>query len=360
MPKILLLAGDGIGPEIMEQAKKILKCFKNFISYEEGYIGGIAIDKYGTPFPDETQKKALNADAVILGAVGGPQWDNLPLAQRPEKGLLAIRKTLGLYANLRPLDIWTPLVNFSPLKAELLKNVSFVMVRELTGDLYFGDPRGNKDGKAWNTMIYTEEEIRRIAHVGFKLAQKRRKKLCSIDKANVLETMVLWRNIVTEVHKSYPDVALSHMYVDNAAMQIIRRPSEFDVMLTPNMFGDILSDEAAVLSGSLGLLPSASLGEKHGLYEPIHGSAPDIAGQHIANPIGLILSIAMMLELSCNRPDLADKLKKAVNQVLVEGYRTQDIYSAGSTLVSTDVMGSIIASRISMDSSSPMLLVPDK
>ena len=313
MHKVLLLAGDGIGPEIMEQGKKILGIFKDIISYEEESIGGIAIDKFGTPYPKSTAKKAMQANAVLLGAVGGPKWDNLPLSERPEKGLLAIRKDLGLYANLRPLDVWLPLINFSPLKKELLENVSFVIVRELTGDLYFGEPRGMDQTHAWNTMTYSAEEIRRVAHVAFRLAQKRNRRVCSIDKANVLETMVLWRNIVNEVHRSYPDVTLSHMYVDNAAMQIIRRPSEFDVMLTPNMFGDILSDESAVLSGSLGLLPSASLGDKHGLYEPIHGSAPDIAGRGIANPIGLILSIAMMFELSCARPDLATRISQALN-----------------------------------------------
>jgi len=346
MHNILLLAGDGIGPEIMAQGKKILDCFSDIMCYEEAEIGGIAIDKYGTPYPTETASKTVKADAVLLGAVGGPKWDNLPLSERPEKGLLAIRKDLGLYANLRPLDIWESLKDFSPLKPQLLQDVSFVIVRELTGDLYFGEPRGVENGKAWNTMQYTDEEIRRVAHVAFQLAQKRRGQLCSIDKANVLETMVLWRYIVNEVHQDYPDVTLSHMYVDNAAMQIIRRPSEFDVMLTPNMFGDILSDEAAVLSGSLGLLPSASLGEKFGLYEPIHGSAPDIAGRSMANPIGLILSIAMMMELSCSRPDLANMIKKAVHQVLEEGYRTQDIHTAGTTLVSTDTMGTKIAANL--------------
>ena len=346
MYKILLLAGDGIGPEIMDQGKKILDRFKDIISYDEGYIGGVAIEKFGTPYPKETATKALNADAVLFGAVGGPKWDHLPLAERPEKGLLTIRKDLGLYANLRPLDIWPPLANFSPVRMELLQNVSFVIVRELAGDLYFGEPRGIKDGIAWNTMSYSEEEIRRIAHVAFCLAQKRRRVLCSIDKANALETMVLWRQTVKEVHKKFADVTLTHMYVDNAAMQIIRRPSEFDVILTPNMFGDILSDEAAVLSGSLGLLPSASLGEKHGLYEPIHGSAPDIAGQGIANPIGLILSVAMMIELSCNKPPIGVAIRKAVGQVLNEGYRTKDIYSEGMINVSTNEMGDRIATNL--------------
>ena len=349
MQSILLLAGDGIGPEIMVQAKKVLDKFKSTVSYEEGLLGGCAIEAEGTPYPAATAEKAKRTKAVLLGAVGGPKWDHLPLAERPEKGLLAIRKDLGLYANLRPLDIWPPLVDFSPLKPAALKDVSFVIMRELTGDLYFGTPRGRENGRAWNTMTYTEEEVRRIAHSGFQLAQKRRKKLCSIDKANVLEVMVMWREIVSEVHKDYPDVELSHMYVDNASMQIIRRPSEFDVMLTPNMFGDILSDEAAVLAGSLGLLPSASLGKEHGLYEPIHGSAPDIAGKGLANPIGLILSIAMMMELSLDAPAAAESIRQAVSQTLQDGYRTPDIYSDGMTKLSTDEMGSKIASYINVD-----------
>lgn len=346
MHKILLVAGDGIGPEIMEQGKKILHCFRDIIFYEEALIGGAAIDIFGTPYPKSTAEKAMQATAVLLGAVGGPKWDALPLSERPEKGLLAIRKQLGLYANIRPLDIWSPLIDFSPLKPDLLTDVSFVIVRELIGDLYFGEPRGIDQTQAWNTMTYTATEIRRIAHTAFQLAQKRNRKLCSIDKANVLETMVLWRKIVNEVHQSYPDVSLSHLYVDNAAMQIIRRPAEFDVMLTPNMFGDILSDEAAVLAGSLGLLPSASLSDKHGLYEPIHGSAPDIAGHGKANPIGLILSIAMLFELSCARADIAKKIKCAVAKTLSNGYRTHDIYSVGTTLVSTDEMGDQIVKNL--------------
>jgi len=350
MKKILLLPGDGIGHEIMEQAKKVLACFPNLFEYEEGYIGGAAIDKYGTPFPETTLKQALEADAVLLGAVGGPKWDSLPSENRPERGLLAIRKALGLYANIRPIDIWKPLIDLSPLKPSFLKDVSFVVVRELTGDLYFGTPRGVHGEKgsrsAFNTMVYSEEEIKRIAHTGFRLARNRKKKLCSIDKSNVLEAMALWREIVEEVHQEYQDVALSHMYVDNAAMQIIKKPSDFDVILTPNMFGDILSDEAAVLCGSLGLLPSASLGSKHALYEPIHGSAPDIAGMGIANPIGMILSAAMMLETSCGSSDLAFKIRSAVAAVLDAGFRTKDSWSDGMVLVSTDEMGTKIAEHI--------------
>ncbi|MGB9154509.1 MAG: 3-isopropylmalate dehydrogenase, partial [Alphaproteobacteria bacterium] len=304
----------------------------------------------GTPFPPDTEQEAKTADAVLLGAVGGPQWDALPLAQRPEKGLLGIRKTLGLYANLRPLTLWPQLTAFSPLKENILKNVSFVIVRELTGDLYFGEPRGLKTENgirsAFNTMIYSEPEIRRIAKTAFDLARKRNKKLCSIDKANVLETMRFWREIVEEVHRDYADVALSHMYVDNAAMQIIRQPSSFDVMLTPNMFGDILSDEAAVLSGSLGLLPSSSIGGASALYEPIHGSAPDIAGQGIANPIGMILSVGMMLEHSFRKPALGQQIHQAVSNVLDAGLRTADIYSPGTTKVSTTQMGAAIEKEI--------------
>lgn len=350
MKKILLLPGDGIGPEIMEQAKKVLACFPDLFEWEEGLIGGAAIDKFGSPFPKITQEQSMKADAVLLGAVGGPKWDSFPSGNRPENGLLAIRKDLGLFANIRPLDIWKPLIDLSPLKPSSLKDVSFVVVRELTGDLYFGTPRGFHGEKgsrtAFNTMIYSEEEIKRIAHTGFKMARSRKKKLCSIDKSNVLETMVLWREIVEEVHLEYKDVALSHMYVDNAAMQIIKRPSDFDVILTSNMFGDILSDEAAVLCGSLGLLPSASVGIKHALYEPIHGSAPDIAGMGIANPIGMILSVAMMLETSCNSADLAFKIRRAVAKILDAGLRTKDIWSNGMVLASTNEIGDRIAENI--------------
>lgn len=350
MKKILLLAGDGIGPEIMEQAKKVLACFPNSFQCKEGYIGGAAIDKFGHPFPEITLQQSMEADAVLLGAVGGPKWDSFPSGSRPENGLLAIRKSLGLYANIRPIDIWKPLMELSPLKTSYLEGVCFVVVRELTGDLYFGNPRGFSEEKesrtAFNTMIYSEEEIKRIAHTGFKLARSRKKNLCSIDKANVLETMVLWRAIIEEVHREYDDVALSHMYVDNAAMQIIKRPSDFDVILTPNMFGDILSDEAAVLSGSLGLLPSASLGVKHALYEPIHGSAPDIAGMDIANPIGMILSVAMMMETSCGSPDLALKIRRAVAAVLDAGFRTKDIWTDGMILASTNDIGTRIVENI--------------
>ena len=352
MHKILMVAGDGIGPEIMQEAKKILGRFEGTMDFAfvEKPIGGAAIDSHGNPFPAETEEEAITADAVLLGAVGGPKWDGLPLSARPERGLLAIREKLGLYANLRPLKIWPQLVGFSPLRPERLENVSFVIVRELTGDVYFGKPRGveERGGErvAYNTMIYSESEIRRIAKTAFDLARGRNKKVCSIDKSNVLETMRFWREIVEAVHKDYADVELSHLYVDNASMQIIRQPSSFDVMLTPNMFGDILSDEAAVLSGSLGLLPSASIGGKSALYEPIHGSAPDIAGKGLANPIGMILSVAMMMEISFNRADLAKKINEAVAAVLQDGLRTADIWSEGMKRVSTSEMGDAIAARI--------------
>lgn len=352
MPNIMVVAGDGIGQEIMEEAKRILGCFKNQVAFDfvERLIGGAAIDACGSPFPKETQAAAAQADAVLLGAVGGPKWDALPLAERPEKGLLAIRQTMGLYANLRPLEIWPQLVGFSPLRPERLKDVSFIVVRELTGDVYFGEPRGYREEKgvrsAFNTMIYTESEIRRIAKVAFEIARKRKKRVCSIDKSNVLESMRLWREIAEDVAKSFPDVTLSHLYVDNASMQIIRQPSSFDVMLTPNMFGDILSDETAVLSGSLGLLPSASLGGQSALYEPIHGSAPDIAGKGLANPIGMILSAGLMLEHSFSCPELAQKIHAAVSRVLDQGLRTADIWSEGTEKVSTSQMGQAIEKEL--------------
>lgn len=349
MPNLLIVAGDGIGPEIMEEAKRILKALEGEISFTitEKLIGGAAIDACDMPFPHDTEEASKTADAVLLGAVGGPKWDALSLAQRPEKGLLGIRKSMGLYANLRPLKLWPQLIDFSPLRPERLKDVSFVIVRELTGDVYFGEPRGYREENgvrcAFNTMVYHEDEVRRIARVGFDLARKRSKKVCSVDKSNVLETMRFWRQIVEDVHATeYKDIELSHLYVDNASMQLISRPSYFDVMLTPNMFGDILSDEAAVLSGSLGLLPSASIGGKSALYEPIHGSAPDIAGQGLANPIGMILSAAMMLDISFGRRDLADRIESAVGNVLNQGLRTGDIMSEGMTKVSTSEMGRAI------------------
>lgn len=352
MPKILLLPGDGIGPEIMAQAVKILDALRDECptETESGLIGGAAIDALGAPFPEETKQKALAADAVLLGAVGGPKWDHLPMKDRAEMGILGIRKALQLYANIRPLDLWAPLAELSPLKAKHIEGVSLVIVRELTGDIYFGTPRGQTEEngvrEAFNTMRYNEMEIARIAQDAFKLARQRRKKLCSIDKANVLETMGLWRTVVTEVHKDFPDVELSHMYVDNAAMQLIRRAADFDVVLTPNLFGDILSDEASALSGSLGLSPSASLGQKNALYEPIHGSAPDIAGQGVANPLGMILSVAMMVDLSFGAPALGQRIRDAVAKTLGDGYRTPDIWTTGTLKIGTDEMGDRIRERL--------------
>lgn len=352
MHKVLLLPGDGIGPEIMDQAVKVMEALKNEcpLTWETELIGGAAIDATGSPFPDKTRDKALSADAVLLGAVGGPKWDHLPMNERAERGILGIRKSMDLYANLRPCELWPTLASLSPLKAANIENISFVIVRELTGDVYFGTPRGMTgepgNREAFNTMRYNESEIKRITHLAFKLAMQRRKKVCSIDKSNILETMALWREVVTEVGKEYPDVSLSHMYVDNAAMQLIRRASDFDVVLTPNMFGDILSDEASVLSGSLGLSPSASLGDKNALYEPIHGSAPDIAGRGIANPIGMILSVAMMYIQSFNQPELAKRIRQAVLRVLTAGYRTSDIVTPGTSRVSTEEIGNHIVNAL--------------
>ncbi|MDD4616928.1 MAG: 3-isopropylmalate dehydrogenase [Alphaproteobacteria bacterium] len=352
MHKLLLLPGDGIGTEIMAEAVKVLDALRQDFPFEceTELVGGAAIDACGLPFPDKTRDKALAAEAVLFGTVGGPKWDHMPTEKRAEMGILGIRKAMQLYANLRPIDLFPELESLSPLKAEFIKGVSLIVVRELTGDVYFGRPRGvtgeNGNREGFNTMRYHEDEIKRIAHTAFKLARERRKKVCSIDKSNVLEAMGLWKAVVSEVHAGYPDVELSHMYVDNASMQLIRRAADFDVVLTPNMFGDILSDEASVLAGSLGLSPSASLGENNALYEPIHGSAPDIAGKGIANPVGMILSVAMMYELSFGRKDLAQRVREGVAKTLAEGYRTADIMTPGGKKVNTSEMGSQIASRL--------------
>lgn len=296
--KIALIKGDGIGPEIIDEAVKVLdavaSCCDIDFSYEEALMGGCAYDITGDPLPQETIKISLNSDAVLFGAIGGEKWDNLPREKRPESGLLRFRKELGVYANLRPAVVYDELVNASSLKPEVVEGVDLMVVRELIGGIYFGEPKGRDENRGWNTMVYTREEIVRIAHEAFKIAMTRSKRVCSIDKANVLDVSQLWREVVTEVAKEYPEVELSHMYVDNAAMQLIRDPRQFDVMLTGNIFGDILSDEASMLSGSIGLLPSASVGAKIGVYEPIHGSAPDIAGQGIANPIATIASASMI------------------------------------------------------------------
>lgn len=346
--KIALIKGDGIGPEIIDEAVKVLdsvaSCFDFDFEYEEALMGGCAYDVTGDPLPQETINIALNSDAVLFGAIGGPKWDNLPREKRPESGLLRFRKELGVYANLRPATVYDELINASSLKPSVVKGVDLMVVRELIGGIYFGEPKGRDENRGWNTMVYTRDEIVRIAHQAFKIAMTRSKKVCSIDKANVLDVSQLWREVVEEVAKEYPEVELSHMYVDNAAMQLIRDPRQFDVMLTGNIFGDILSDEASMLSGSIGLLPSASVGAKIGVYEPIHGSAPDIAGQGIANPIATIASASMMLRYALNENEAADKIDNAIKRALREGYRTKDLaqYDA-KEVCSTSEMGSIIA-----------------
>ena len=353
--QIAVFAGDGIGPEIMKEALKILRIIsdKRHINLvlTEGYIGGSAYDIFETPFPDASLNLALQSDVVLLGAVGGPKWEALDYSVRPERALLGLREKLGLYANLRPVVVFDELLDASPLKKEVVQNIDILILRELTGDVYFGQPRGvtiGTEGKRTgiNTMIYTEDEIHRIALRAFELARGRRRNLLSVDKANVLESTELWRSVVTEVGRDYPDVTLKHMYVDNCAMQLIRNPSQFDVIVTTNLFGDILSDEAAMLTGSIGMLPSASLGEGKALYEPIHGSAPDIAGKNIANPLATILSVAMMLRCSLSRPEEAALIEKAVASVLKDGWRTQDIYSAGSRLAGTQEMGDAVARKL--------------
>ncbi len=346
--KIALIKGDGIGPEIIDEAVKVLdavaSCCDIEFSYEEALMGGCAYDITGDPLPQETINISLNSDAVLFGAIGGQKWDNLPREKRPESGLLRFRKELGVYANLRPAVVYDELVNASSLKPEIVKGVDLMVVRELIGGIYFGEPKGRDENRGWNTMVYTREEIVRIAHQAFKIAMTRSKRVCSVDKANVLDVSQLWRDVVTEVSKEYPEVELSHMYVDNAAMQLIRDPKQFDVMLTGNIFGDILSDEASMLSGSIGLLPSASVGAKIGVYEPIHGSAPDIAGQGIANPIATISSASMMLRYALGENDAADKIDAAIKRALKEGYRTKDLAQFDAKEVcSTSEMGSIIA-----------------
>jgi 3-isopropylmalate dehydrogenase len=354
--KILLLPGDGIGPEVVGEAKRVLEAAGEKhgfqIAFTEGDIGGVAIERQGNPYPDSTRKLASQADAILLGAVGGPQWDSLPAADRPERGLLAIRADMDLFCNLRPALLYRQLADASSLKPELVADLDLLIVRELTGGVYFGEPRGikeleNGERQGFNTDIYSESEIRRIAHLGFQFARKRGKRLCSVDKANVLEVTMLWREIVSEVASEYPDVELSHMYVDNAAMQLVRAPKQFDVMLTGNLFGDILSDTAAMLTGSIGMLPSASMNaEARGLYEPVHGSAPDIAGQGKANPVATILSAAMLLRYSLNEDEAAAGIDAAVQTVLDQGLRTLDIATEDEAAVSTETMGSAIVNAL--------------
>ncbi len=352
---IALLAGDGTGKEVTDEAVKVLKKISQKYSvdfnFEPALIGGCAYDKYKTPLPEITLEIAKKSDAVLLGAVGDWKYDKLPPEVRPERALLGIRKELNLFANLRPAIVYPELTSISPLKEDIVAGTDIMIVRELTGDVYFGTPKGieikNGEKFGYNNMCYYESEIRRIAHCAFKVAQQRNKKLCSVDKANVLDVSRLWRETVTEVSKQYHDVELTYMYVDNAAMQIIRNPKQFDVILTGNIFGDILSDEASMLSGSLGLLPSASLSDtKYAMYEPIHGSAPDLKGQNIVNPIATILSAAMMLKYSFNMNLAHDDIVTGVRQALKDGYRTKDISQPGANIIGTDKMGDVIAENI--------------
>ncbi len=356
MPKeILLLPGDGIGPEIIAQARKVLQALR--LSYGldlalmSGLIGGAAIDETGDPLPERTLSLARKADAILLGAVGGPKWDILSSGERPERGLLKIRSTLGLFANLRPATLYEELADSSTLKPAVVAGLDILIVRELTGGIYFGEPRGisRRRGErvGINTLVYSESEVQRIARVAFELAMQRERRVCSVDKANVLEATALWREVVSEIATEYPEVALSHLYVDNAAMQLVRAPKQFDVLLTTNMFGDILSDLASMLTGSIGMLPSASLdGSGKGLYEPIHGSAPDIAGKNMANPLATILSVAMMLRYSLGKPDLAQRVEKAVREVLGLGLRTPDIATPGTRCIGTAEMGNAVVSAL--------------
>jgi 3-isopropylmalate dehydrogenase len=355
--KLLLLPGDGIGPEVVAVTRRVIEWFdkRGVLSFDmdEGLIGGASYDAHGTPLTDETLERAKIADAVLLGAVGGPKWDNLEFSKKPERGLLKIRKEMGLFANLRPAVVFPALAEASTLKTEVVSGLDIMIVRELTGGIYFGEPRGIEDlgggeRKGFNTLIYTTSEIRRVGRVAFELARKRSGKLCSIDKANVLECTVLWREEMTKLGaEEYPDVELSHMYVDNAAMQLVRAPKQFDVIVTTNMFGDILSDCAAMLTGSLGMLPSASLGAESGgripsLYEPVHGSAPDIAGKDLANPLATLQSFSMMLRYSFDLQSQADLVDHAIANILASGMRTADIMQEGKARVSTGVMADAI------------------
>jgi 3-isopropylmalate dehydrogenase len=354
--KILILPGDGIGPEIVSEGVKVLACLRDDygldVDMDEALVGGAAIDAAGHPLPDATLELAREVDAVLLGAVGGAKWESLPIGRRPEKGLLGLRSGLGLFANLRPAILYPQLVDASTLRPEVVSELDILIVRELTGGIYFGQPRGvhtREDGErvGVNTLTYTESEIRRICRIAFDIARKRSRRVCSVDKANVLECTELWREIATEVGGEYPDVQLDHMYVDNAAMQLVRAPKQFDVIVTTNMFGDILSDAAAMLTGSIGMLPSASLNEAgRGMYEPIHGSAPDIAGKGIANPLATILSIAMMLRYSLDEAEHAERIEGAVSKVLDAGLRTADIMSAGRTVVGTSEMGDAVVTSL--------------
>ncbi len=353
--RIAVLPGDGIGPEIIGEARQVIEAAgkKEGVEFEftEALIGGAAIDAEGVPFPEETRELVKSSDAVLLGAVGGPKWEGLDYSVRPERALLGLRAVLGAFANLRPAKVYGVLADASTLKREVIEGIDIMVVRELTGGIYFGEPKGVErlpDGtkRGFNTLVYTVPEIERIARVAFDVAGKRRGKVCSVDKANVLEATELWRDVVTEVHRDYPGVELTHMYVDNAAMQLIRDPKQFDVIVTTNMFGDILSDEASMLTGSIGMLPSASIGSEVGIFEPIHGSAPDIAGEDKANPIATIMSAAMMLKYAFGMDEAYDSIERAVVAVLDKGYRTPDIMQAGCTPVGCREMGGLIVKEL--------------
>jgi 3-isopropylmalate dehydrogenase len=354
--KIAVLPGDGIGTEIVAQALRVMQCLDLRFEIEQAPVGGAAYEAAGHPLPEATLKLAQEADAVLFGAVGDWKYDKLERALRPEQAILGLRKHLGLFANFRPAICYPQLTHASSLKPELVSGLDILIIRELTGDIYFGQPRGRRDSpdgafkgapEAFDTMRYSKPEIERIAHVAFQAARKRSKRVTSVDKANVLETFQFWKDVVTEVHAQYPDVALDHMYVDNAAMQLVRAPKKFDVLVTGNMFGDILSDEAAMLTGSIGMLPSASLNESgKGLYEPSHGSAPDIAGKDLANPLATILSVAMMLRYTLQQPEAAARIEQAVTRALDAGLRTPDIWSEGTTKVGTRAMGDAVVAAI--------------
>jgi 3-isopropylmalate dehydrogenase len=353
--KIAVLPGDGIGPEIMSEAVRVLEALRSDglkIEIESAPVGGAGYDAGGDPLPAATLQLARQADAVLFGAVGGPRYDVLERRLRPEQGLLRLRKELGLFANLRPAVLYPELAGASTLKPEVVAGLDIMILRELTGDIYFGQPRGRRNNAAgeregFDTMLYSAPEIERIARLGFEIARKRNRRLCSVDKANVLDTSILWREVVSDLGKAYPDVELTHMYVDNAAMQLVRTPKQFDVIVTGNMFGDILSDEASMLTGSIGMLPSASLdAHNKGLYEPIHGSAPDIAGKNVANPLGTILSTALLLRYTFNQEQAASRIEAAVRRVLADGLRTGDIYQEGCRKVGTKQMGEAVVAAL--------------
>lgn len=353
--KLAVLPGDGIGPEVVDEALKVIETIVKEsdikITYSYADAGGAALDKYNIPLPDETLQLCMESDAVLLGAVGGPKWESNPQHLKPERALLKLRKELGLFANVRPAKVYAPLVQASTLKSEVIENIDLIVMRELTGGIYFGEPRGvrqnGNDKIGINTLVYSTSEIERIARASFEMAMKRRKKVTSVDKANVLDSSQLWRDVVIAVAEDYPEVELNHLYVDNCAMQLVRDPGQFDIILTGNLFGDILSDEAAMLTGSIGMLPSASLGKHTAMYEPVHGSAPDIAGQGIANPIATIASVAMMFKFSFDMPEAAEAIENAITTVLERGYRTSDLKEDGKQSVSTREMGDLIVGNIS-------------